>query len=24
MKKLFLRTFNSDCEDVITRVKYNN
>lgn len=24
MKKLFLRAFNSDCEDVITRVKYNN
>lgn len=24
MKKLFLRAFNSDCEDVITKVKYNN
>ena len=24
MKKLFLRAFNSDCEDVISRVKYNN
>ena len=24
MKKLFLRAFNSDCEDVITRIKYNN
>ena len=24
MKKLFLRAFNSDCEDVITRVKYSN
>ena len=24
MKKLFLRAFNSDCEDVISKVKYNN
>lgn len=24
MKKLFLRAFNSDCDDVINRVKYNN
>ena len=24
MKKLFLRAFNSDCEDVITKVKYSN
>lgn len=24
MKKLFLRAFNSDCEDVVSRVKYNN
>lgn len=24
IKKLFLRAFNSDCEDVISRVKYNN
>lgn len=24
IKKLFLRAFNSDCEDVITKVKYNN
>lgn len=24
LKKLFLRAFNSDCEDVITRVKYSN
>lgn len=24
MKKLFLRAFNSDCEDVTTKVKYNN
>lgn len=24
MKKLFLRAFNSDCEDVISRVKYSN
>ena len=24
MKKLFLRAFNSDCEDAITKVKYNN
>lgn len=24
MKKLFLRAFNSDCEDVISKVKYSN
>ncbi|MCI8357100.1 MAG: DUF4041 domain-containing protein [Lachnospiraceae bacterium] len=24
MKKLFLRAFNSDCEDTISKVKYNN
>lgn len=24
MKKLFLRAFNSDCEDAISKVKYNN
>ena len=24
MKKMFLRAFNSDCEDVISKVKYNN
>ena len=24
MKKLFLRAFNADCEDVISKVKYNN
>lgn len=24
MKKLFLRAFNSDCEDIISKVKYNN
>lgn len=24
MKKLFLRAFNSDCEEVISKVKYNN
>lgn len=24
LKKLFLRAFNSDCEDVISRVKYSN
>lgn len=24
MKKLFLRAFNSNCEDVISKVKYNN
>lgn len=24
VKKLFLRAFNSDCEDVITKVKYSN
>lgn len=24
MKKLFLRAFNSDCEDCISKVKYNN
>lgn len=24
MKKLFLRAFNSDCEDVISKAKYNN
>lgn len=24
MKKLFLRAFNSDCDDLINRVKYNN
>lgn len=24
MKKLFLRAFNSDCEDVISKVKYTN